>query len=124
MHHCISNNALHKSLQKFFEIEEIPQKLIVSIEDDMQNSLPYSRAEDGRSIVRIPFKISPPLNIGNSRYRATSCSHLIEIRFLKDKDLREKYVSFMQEYISLIHMKLYKDLPREFKSQRPVFISH
>ena len=127
VHHCISNNALDKSIKKFFEIEDLPQKRIASLEDEKCEAHfrdTHSHTKDGWYIERIPFKAPLPIKIVESRHRSEICLKRIENRLAKDDDLRKQYAAFMHEYELLNHMQLYKDLPDEYKSQKPVFISH
>ena len=126
VNHCISNNALDASLKKFFELEDLTQQKIASIEDKISEEHFHhtcSRTTDGRYIVRIPFKSEVPLQNGESRNRAESCLKGIDTRIAKNIDLRIKYTEFMNEYKSLEHMKFMQhiELPLGIN---PVFISH
>ncbi|XP_070170385.1 uncharacterized protein [Polyergus mexicanus] len=76
---CVTIPSLDSLLQKFWEIEEISSELQLSEEDkkcEQHFIETHQRAEDGRYIIRLPFKTNPPLDIGSSHCRAS----LFEIR--------------------------------------------
>ena len=88
VHHCISSKTLDASLKSFWIIEEIPQKQILSVEDELCEEhfrKTVLREKDGRYVVHIPFKSSPPLAIGESRHIAESTLKRIENRLAKDE---------------------------------------
>lgn len=67
-----------------------------------------SRNPHGRYIVKLQgtgsFK-----RLGNSKDSALKCLHSLERRFKRDPDLRVRYTQFLQEYLSLGHMKQVDD---------------
>lgn len=106
----VSNSTLvplDKQLQQFWEIEQptVTAKSY-SHEDDaceqkFRNTV--TRNEEGRYIVRLPFKIDPKM-LGNSLQAATKRFYNLERRFEKHLELKGNYSSFMAEYIRLGHM--------------------
>ncbi|XP_076301952.1 uncharacterized protein LOC143220098 [Lasioglossum baleicum] len=64
----------------------------------------HARNSEGRYIVRLPFKRIPE-NLGNSRSQALRVLTRQEKRFSKDSTMQNAYVSFMEEYENLGHMR-------------------
>ncbi|XP_062533922.1 uncharacterized protein LOC134202935, partial [Armigeres subalbatus] len=61
--------------------------------------------EEGRFIVRLPMDDSK-LKLGDSLVAATRRLRFMERRFDNDSGFKQRYVSFMQEYQELGHMKI------------------
>ncbi|XP_055918705.1 uncharacterized protein LOC129950812 [Eupeodes corollae] len=115
-------NAIDNSLRKFWELEEVSTSRISTPEETacdnyFQNT--FSRSANGRYIVKLPFK-SKVLNedypiFKNSLLNAQKrFTHLEQRVFPKNQTLKEEYSKFINEYISLSHMKLkcnLQDLP-------------
>ncbi|XP_065204092.1 uncharacterized protein LOC135834183 [Planococcus citri] len=100
---------IDEKLTKFWEIEEasIPVK-IKNFEADQcvrhfENK--YSFAEDGKFIVRLPFKI-PRDSVENNRKRAMSA--LLRVEKNLNEENKSAYCEFMREYRELGHMSIAK----------------
>ncbi|XP_070518845.1 uncharacterized protein [Cardiocondyla obscurior] len=116
------------SLKAFWEIEEIPQRAVESEEDricEEHFKRTHSRDAHGRYIVRIPFKVSLPLDIGETRHIAEATLKRIEARMAQHVNHRELYVDFMKEYRILNHMTRLSNLPRKIvDTAKPIFLPH
>jgi len=64
-----------------------------------------SRKEQGRFIVKLPFKDCGPNILSDSRKVALKRFHSIEKRLGRDPYLKTQYSQFINEYIALDHMK-------------------
>jgi hypothetical protein len=74
-------------LRKFWEDEEIPQKLPLRKEEEQYKGhfvSTHSRTAESRYTVRLPFKTGPPIDIGDSLQIATTLHTRMESR-LKSK---------------------------------------
>ncbi|XP_070172233.1 uncharacterized protein [Polyergus mexicanus] len=109
---CVTIPSLDSLLQKFWEIEEISSEIQLSEEDkkcEQHFVETHQRAEDGRYIIRLPFKTNPPLDIGASRETAALLYSKLEQRLRKNPDLAKPYHSFLNEYKSMGHMEPVSD---------------
>lgn len=102
-----SFNELQKSIQKFWEFEDISMcnkndanhELVEQI---FQRS--HYRDETGQFIVTIP--LNPNVQkLGSSREIALKRFLMLEKRFEKNSEFKQKYVEFMREYEQLGHMR-------------------
>ncbi|XP_065085837.1 uncharacterized protein LOC135707865 [Ochlerotatus camptorhynchus] len=103
---CATNeDLLLKSIQRFFEQEELPEEKVLTneeqaIEDHFCKT--YRRDEDGRFVVQLPFRES--INeLGNSRSLALKRFLSIEKHLTNKPEMKEMYQEFMQEYKDLGH---------------------
>lgn len=96
-------------LRSFWESEEVStnSKLFSSedAESDSQYRATHSRDQNGRFVVRLPFKTDAPITLGSSRDNAIQRLLQIEKKFLRDPQLGEDYKLFMKQYLDLGHMK-------------------
>ncbi|XP_031630836.1 uncharacterized protein LOC116345538, partial [Contarinia nasturtii] len=102
-------HRLDKLLQRFWECEE---ELIVGkvLSNEEQQAIEYYRkttirAEDGRFIVRIPFRKSDT-ELGQSRGIALQRFYQLERRLERLHGVREEYHRSMREAIESKHMRL------------------
>ncbi|XP_065073371.1 uncharacterized protein LOC135697545 [Ochlerotatus camptorhynchus] len=103
---CATNeDLLLKSIQRFFEQEELPEERVLTneeqaIEDHFYKT--YRRDEDGLFVVQIPFRES--INeLGNSLSLALKRFLSIEKHLTIKPEMKEMYQEFMQEYKDLGH---------------------
>ena len=106
--HLITNEKLSQQLKTFWEIEELPQKRLLtreeqSAETDFQNTV--QRNPDGRYVVHIP-RNHLANELGESKAQAFKRFYSLETRLNKNHELKTLYSNFMQEYINLGHMEL------------------
>uniref|UniRef100_A0A8D8SX65 Reverse transcriptase domain-containing protein n=1 Tax=Cacopsylla melanoneura TaxID=428564 RepID=A0A8D8SX65_9HEMI len=95
-------------LSKFWEIEELPalknnySKEETECEEYFEETT--YRSEDGKYVVRIPFKENLK-DIGHSKRQALQRYNSLEKRLDKDEKLKTSYNSFLKEYLDLGHME-------------------
>nr|XP_026498604.1 uncharacterized protein LOC113402535 [Vanessa tameamea]XP_026498685.1 uncharacterized protein LOC113402600 [Vanessa tameamea]XP_026500528.1 uncharacterized protein LOC113404014 [Vanessa tameamea] len=114
-------------LKRFWELEEqTSTKQILTPEEKACEefySLTTRRDESGRYIVRLPFREENTLCMsGNSRDIAEKRFKSLEKRLGNNKELKEKYVEVIQEYLSLGHMRpIAKD---DMKKDKAFYLPH
>jgi len=96
-------------LRMFWETEEVSYSKPLSDSDQYCQNLYAStttRLQDGKYMVRLPFKEDFPQNIslGPSRYIALKQYERIETTLSKKGDLKVKYQEVLNEYLTLGHM--------------------
>ncbi|XP_063981076.1 uncharacterized protein LOC135164549 [Diachasmimorpha longicaudata] len=102
----LSFNALHKSLTKFWEIEEVQnQKFLSEEEHEVEPHFQETTTRDpvtGRYTVRLPFneKIK---QLGESRKIAERQFYALERKLKKNPTLKSDYIDNMRESIQLGH---------------------
>lgn len=97
-----------KDIQKFWEIEDITENSQDTYEDNKFMAFYKTttiRLEDGRYQVRLPLKSNSEITIGESRNKAIAQFLQMERKFAKNKHIAKQYRTFIDEYISLGHMK-------------------
>ncbi|XP_071056073.1 uncharacterized protein [Onthophagus taurus] len=123
---CLSTTdySLDNSIQRFWELESIPERTLLTCEEDkcenhFKNN--YKRTSTGRFIVSLPFKKPNPV-LGNSYQTALKRFMSLENRLLKTPSLRSDYINFMKDYLQSGHMSL----ANSFKppSDRTYYIPH
>jgi len=101
-HFFIRNNYnLDQQLQRFWEIEELPNKTwtVEEILCEEHFKKRTARIDTGRNIVRLPRREGQG-RLGESYEQV----HQLERRFQEHPDLHQAYSEFMQEYEELGHM--------------------
>ncbi|WP_253302631.1 DUF1759 domain-containing protein [Wolbachia endosymbiont of Psylliodes chrysocephala] len=104
----VSNESLNELLKKFWEIEEVPNKPILSPEAQLAEqyySQTTTRDSNGKFIVRLPFSCKLE-TYGDSYATAVKQFNRIEGKLSKNEDLKHDYIQFMNEYKNLGHMTL------------------
>lgn len=97
-------------LEKFWSLEEIDQKPILTPENQLCKKIFKSttlRLPNGQFQVDLPFK-SPNeyLKLGDSFTQAKKRFLLLEKRFEKNQDLFDEYKAFIDEYVALNHARI------------------
>ncbi|XP_076229449.1 uncharacterized protein LOC116429801 [Nomia melanderi] len=108
---CHLTTSLNKQLERFWAIEEIPEKQFLSPEEAAceQHFKQYvSRDHTGRYTVRLPFNEKKGL-LGDSKGLALKRFVNLENKLHKNPKLLEQYSQFLNEYIELGHMTEVKD---------------
>ncbi|XP_047527774.1 uncharacterized protein LOC125064658 [Vanessa atalanta] len=114
-------------LKRFWELEEqTSTKQILTPEKKACEefySLTTRRDESGRYIVKLPFReVNTLCMSGNSRDIAQKRFRSLEKRLGDNKELKEKYVEVIQEYLSLGHMRpIAKD---DMKKDKAFYLPH
>lgn len=96
-----------QQLNKFWELEEIPEEYQVTNEDQACENYYQKttiRNPDGTYTVKLPFK-NQSVEYGNSRKKAIARLLQLERKFDKDENLRKKYQDFLNEYLEMGHMR-------------------
>lgn len=106
-----SIKQLSDSIQRLWEMEELPQQKILTDEEKACEEVyakSHSRDSKGRYIVRIPFnqKIK---ELGASRKMAMHQFFAMEGRMKRNAEFATKYKAFMTEYEALGHMSQVRD---------------
>ncbi|XP_075159812.1 uncharacterized protein LOC142232963 [Haematobia irritans] len=104
------SDTLGDVLRKFWEVEEVPSA--PQTLDSDQYCLDFytkttTRGNDGRYIVRLPFRKDFPegIALGSSRYIALGQYARMERTLAKNPDLQKQYNDVLNEYISMNHMQ-------------------
>lgn len=109
-------------MKKVWEIEELPNKTHYTEEELMcidHYEEHTKRSEDGKYIVSMPLKDN--INeLGDSRKNALAQLLHQERRFDKYPQLKNRYIDFINEYISMGHMVLCT----EAKPERVYYLPH
>ncbi|XP_018404638.1 PREDICTED: uncharacterized protein LOC108781221 [Cyphomyrmex costatus] len=91
------------------EIDEVPSTTSVLSSDEQacENHFmsTHSRNQEGRYVVRLPFKKSVD-HLGDSRQRAARIMLKLSHKLSSDSDYAKQYSEFLSEYERLNHMKL------------------
>lgn len=104
----VTTKEIHDDLRKFWEIEEVEPIRVAEPEHvlcEQHFNSTFTRAENGRFIVRLPVKGSLD-SLGDSRVRALRCLLSSERRRSSQPKLDKMYRDFMKEYEALGHMSL------------------
>jgi hypothetical protein len=98
-------------LQRFWEQEEIIELVRTKEEDTVERHFveTTTRDETGRFVVRLP-RHSQDLQLGNTYTMAQHRLQQLERKLTRNQEIREEYMKFIDEYLSLGHMQL---VPRE-----------
>lgn len=113
-------------LKKFWEIEDFPEKKLLSEEDEMCEkyfSTTTTRDAQGRYCVRLPFKSETAKDeLGESKSIAIASWARVARGLQKTPKLRQEYDEFISEYEKLGHMREMKPDDPELSSC--VFLTH
>lgn len=105
-HAIITKTPFDQMLAKFWELEDLPQKKILS-SDEMLCEKHFlnntTRLSNGRFCVKLPLKDSPDC-LGNSYLQAKKRFLNIEKRFRQNPQLKSQYTEFIREYAELGHL--------------------
>ena len=100
---------LHTILQKFWEVEEVPENKQTRDPDDQCCedifAQTHCRLTDGRYMVRLPLKCAPPAMVNEIRQSALGSFRSLQLRLRRNPSLGRTYEQFMQMYESLGHME-------------------
>ncbi|XP_076247963.1 uncharacterized protein LOC143187622, partial [Calliopsis andreniformis] len=114
--HCNILESLDKAIRKFWEIEEIPSKLVnTKAEEECEAYFANTVARDatGRFIVRLPFsRTNPDECLGESLPIALSALTRLRKKLDLDKNLVREYSEFLTEYESMSHMTRLESLDK------------
>ncbi|XP_055623510.1 uncharacterized protein LOC129766935 [Toxorhynchites rutilus septentrionalis] len=106
---AVSTMTLEESLERFWKTEELTIGDNYSIEErhcENYYQATTSRDETGRYVVRLPRKPDFSTMLGESKNSAFRRYEQLERRLNREPLLKEEYNKFMEEYLSLDHMRL------------------
>ncbi|XP_065082353.1 uncharacterized protein LOC135704779 [Ochlerotatus camptorhynchus] len=121
----VSLMSLEESLERFWEIEELPARSAYSLEEkkcDEFYTSTVTRNSEGRYVVRLPRKSNFDELVGESKATALRRFELLERRLDRDAHLKEEYCKFMREYLELGHMRLVPE--KEASKSKECFLPH
>ncbi|GFU60872.1 integrase catalytic domain-containing protein [Trichonephila clavipes] len=102
----IVNSSLNDQLSELWKLEEVPKtNAKMQIPDPCEESFSKSvkRNNEGRYIVNLPFKENNTL--GESKEKAVHLLYALENKFHKNKQFKDNFLNFMNEYLALGHMR-------------------
>lgn len=108
VHHTATVSDLGEELRRFWELESVPTTRRLSPDDqfcEKQFRETHYRDGEGRFVVRLPRRSEPPTELGASRRGALQLLLSAERRMERNPTLRQKYSSFLAEYLSMGHME-------------------
>ena len=124
-HKCmLSLSSLHQFITRFWELEELPNKIYLSREETeveeffVQN---VKRDPSGRYIVRLPFN-STIYDLGESYEMTKNKFYALERKLAKNINLKNDYINNMREAITAGHMIEYN--LSQIKNGRHCFLPH
>ncbi|XP_018400775.1 PREDICTED: uncharacterized protein LOC108778168 [Cyphomyrmex costatus] len=112
----ISNAQLHDQLTRFWQIEHLDNQVVNNKDDaycEEHFEANVDQNEQGRYIIKLPIKEELIGNLGSTRDIALRRLQGTERRFIRNPNLRDQYVHFMDEYLKLGHMKEVRLSPLE-----------
>jgi hypothetical protein len=101
-----TDDLLHDSVRKFWELENTPTKNALTVEErqvEQHFIETHRRDASGRYVVSLPTKPSIA-QLGDSEKMARRRFTCLEKRLLRHPELKIEYANFMEEYIRLGHM--------------------
>ena len=106
----ITNQQLHNELQRFWEIENHRVKRSypdLDVQDDIEKHFisTTKRDEDGRFVVTIPLN-DKVKDLGESLSIAHKRFSYLERKLVRNPELREKYIDFLDDYEIQGHMEV------------------
>lgn len=96
-----------ENMARFWETEEIPEKLEPSSEEqycEQHYNTTTKRLANGQYVVQMPMKPNFEENLNNARSQALAQFLQLERKMLKNEGLSQEYKRFMSEYIAMGHM--------------------
>lgn len=106
-HEGESQEELLDQLKRFWELESVPNRKLLSNEEKLCEEIflhQHTRGKDGRYSVKIPFKSNLD-QLGRSKNSALKQFFSLEFKMRKNQSLRDQYHAFMGEYEALGHMQ-------------------
>lgn len=108
-HATITNEQLHDQLNKFWQLDDsvAPGRNFTPEENYVEQHFLSNtyRNLKGRYVVKLPVKQQVLCKLGDSKNTAMSRLRSLENRFKRQPELKRRYKGFIDEYISLGHMR-------------------
>ncbi|XP_062539284.1 uncharacterized protein LOC134207594 [Armigeres subalbatus] len=115
----VSMVSLEQSIERFWMTESLSTNDTLSVEERFCENLYQStttRNQQGRYVVRLPLKEELITKLGDSKGPAFHRYQLLERRLARKPELKVEYGRFMEEYLSLGHMKLISEYDKQASS--------
>ncbi|GFX52353.1 uncharacterized protein TNCV_4323711 [Trichonephila clavipes] len=103
----IVNSSLNDQLAELWKLEEVPKtNAKFQIPDPCEESFSKSvkRNNEGRYMVNLPFKENNTLGESKKK-KAVQLLYALENKFHKNKQFKDNFLNFMNEYLALGHMR-------------------
>ena len=119
-------HCLDTSLQKFWELENVPQ---VSKHTDEELACEQhfldttTRDKGGRFFVKLPFKENES-NLGDSLQNAKRRFLSLEKRLSKLPEIKQQYTDFINEFLALGHMEVVPENEIDIKPSKSFYLPH
>lgn len=121
-------DTLNETLVRFWEVEELPQKQLVSKEAqycEAHFKKHTVRNSDGKFVVKLPFLPTLEQKLGMSKELCLKRFLCMEARLKRDKNLNTQYKEFMTDYEKLDHMTIKCPLSEDSSDEdQSYFIPH
>ncbi|XP_062535030.1 uncharacterized protein LOC134204219 [Armigeres subalbatus] len=107
--HVSVSDPLHDAIERFWKMEEINNKPNYSVEEQqcethfVEN---VTRNSEGRYMVRLPRHPDFDHMLGETKAVAMRQYHSLEKRLERDPNLKQEYQNFLDEYLSLGHLRI------------------
>lgn len=106
----VTTTAIDKALEKFWALEDVLIIKSFTAEEEVCEMhfikfISTNRNADGRFVVELPFKEEQSSMLGNSKDVAMKRFFRLKRKLAKEPALRQQYIQFMNEYITLGHVK-------------------
>jgi len=124
VNHMSFDDVLHKDLQKFWELEEVPCVAQLSPDEaacEKHFRETHRRLANGQYEVRLPLICDPLSKMGDTKLIAEKIFESNENRLQRKPELLREYNSFLSEYRDLNHMRVFGKHERDEKVN---YISH
>lgn len=123
---CFVNlHTIRNQLERFWEIEELPEVKHLSEEDSYVEEhfkSTTTRNIQGHYVVKLPFNLNLKDKLGESFKIAEKRLYALERRFKKNPELKKQYIDVMREYINDGHMVEVD--PADLKNRKFLFLPH
>ncbi|XP_062556616.1 uncharacterized protein LOC134221441 [Armigeres subalbatus] len=111
-YHAVPTNCgdenLNELMKRFWTVDEQTIEPLEKDECERHFVTTYARGEDGRYVVKLPFREGAG-ELGDSRVQAEKRFKALENRLEKYPDTKRRYGDFIREYIKLGHARILKD---------------
>lgn len=120
-----SDESLSQCLQRFWESEEVPPTKILTPNEKLAEDIytkTTKRCDDGRFMVKLPFKTEGVPDLGQSFMIAKRRYEYMIKRFASKPEFQQLYDQCIQQYLDLGHMELATESnrPHNYLPHHPV----
>lgn len=110
MCNIVTNDEMNQQLERFWKEEEIVEQKHYSTEEqacEEQFKATVQRTEEGRFIIGLPQH--EEIKLADSYKRALQRFHALEHRLVRQPEIKQDYINFMEQYRMLGHMSPVKE---------------